>query len=168
MLVFLWSRRDNSILSDILSSCFKVLLKFRKWGSSPSVQYSVAAGTILRNAIGLSMAEFWKGLNSPVHLVVFMNSFSTCLHSVNSPSTPWSAPACPINPVWMLAKSEWEETLLILFPNKDNKSQSNLTGQPSLILAMGTSPHLGYTVFFPGGSSPTSKDSYTSLTVMHD
>lgn len=65
-------------------------------------------------------------------------------------------------------KSEWEETLLLLSSNKDNKSQSNLAGQLPLILAMGTSPHLGYTVFFPGGSSSTSKDSYTSLIVMHD
>lgn len=65
-------------------------------------------------------------------------------------------------------KSEGEETLLVLSSSKDNKGQSDLVGRLLLILAMGTSPHLGCTVCFPEGSSPTSEDFYTSLKVMHD
>lgn len=53
----------------------------------------------------------------------------------------------------------------MLYSSKDNKAQSNLVGQLLLILVMGASPRLGCMVFFPGGSSPTSEDFYTSLAV---
>lgn len=95
----------------------------------------------------------------------FCGPLSTCLHCCKSPPTPWSGPACHIS---LHIKSEGEETALVLSSSKDNKGQSDLVGRLLLILAMGTSPHLGCTICFPEGSSPTSEDFYTSLKVMHD
>lgn len=101
-------------------------------------------------------------MNVTAYLAVFMNSVDPLASACTA---AWTRPACHIN---LDIKWEGKDILLVLSSSKDNKGQSDLVGQLLLILAMGTSPHLGCMVCFPEESSPTSEDFYTSLKVMHD